>query len=143
MRDIGKVDSPPCSIASNSELKLSCALSGLCPARFSSFGKKPSGKSLTLLAKKQNTSWLTKCATLFRRAAALQPQRDGGEFVGGFLGDAGAGFLWPQPLGIMEHRPENFALFRQRQIVEFDLVLLGTVLVQAVRMMKRSVSQTT
>ena len=56
------------------------------------------------------------------RAAALQAQRDGGEFVGGFLGDRRAGLGRPQLFGIEKYRVENIEVFWLGEFVERKFV---------------------
>ena len=58
--------SPPFAMSSNRRARNAFDCSGLRSAACNSFFHRPFGSSFTLSAKKQKTSWLTKCATASR-----------------------------------------------------------------------------
>jgi hypothetical protein len=68
-------------------------------------GKKPSGKSLTLLAKKAKHELVDEVRHFLRRAAPPHLQHYGGKLVGRFLGQSSARFLRPETLGIVKDSP--------------------------------------
>ena len=69
------------------------------------------GQQLHAVGKKAEHELIDEMGDLLAGAAALQAQRDGREFVGGFLGDRGARLGGPQLFGIKKDRVENIEIF--------------------------------
>ena len=82
----------------------------------SSLRQTPCGSRPTLSAKKQNTSWLTKCATASRSGLrCCKRVGDRLELVGGFLGQLGARAARAQLLRIEEDRVEDREILPARR----------------------------